>query len=78
MRLDFGNDTSVILKIGKDGKLSADFIPNDKAMEAMLKSALPELRAKFEEENIPYGQLNYKNFNQQKNNQKENKEKKDE
>lgn len=79
IRLDFGNDTSVILKIGKDGKLSADFIPNDKAMEAMLKNALPELRAKFEEENIPYGELNYKHFNQQKQNKKEdNKEKKDE
>ncbi len=76
LRLDFGQDTSVILRIGKDGKLSADFIPNDKAMETILKNALPELRAKFEEENIPYNQLNYKNPNQNKeNNQHNNREK---
>lgn len=78
VRLDFGNDASVILKISKDGKLSAEFVPNDKAMEVMLRNALPELRAKFDEENIPYEQLNYKNFNQQKNNEKKDKEKKDE
>jgi len=76
VRLDFGNDTSVILKISKEGKLSADFIPNDKAMETVLKNALPMLKAKFDEENIPYGELNYRNFNQQKDNQnKNNKEK---
>ena len=79
IRLDFGQDTSVILRIGKDGKISADFIPNEKAMETILKNALPELKAKFDEENIPYNQLNYRNPNQNKdnnqnNNKKENKE----
>ena len=80
IRLDFGQDTSVILKISKDGKLSADFIPNEKAMEVILRNALPELKAKFDEENLPYNELTYRNFNQQqKQNQKENnKEKKDE
>ncbi|MCR4881344.1 MAG: hypothetical protein K6A44_05265 [bacterium] len=79
VRLDFGQDTSVILRIGKDGKLSADFVPNEKAMEAVLKNALPQLKAKFEEQNLPYGELNYRSYNGQKNNQKEdNKEKKDE
>ena len=79
VRLDFGQDTSVILRIGKDGKLSADFVPNEKAMEAVLRNALPQLKAKFEEQNIPYGELNYRNYNGQKNNQKDNnKEKKDE
>ena len=75
VRLDFDKDASVILKISKDGKLSADFIPNDKAMEIMLKNALPELKAKLDAENLPYEELNYRNFNQQKNNQKEQKEK---
>ncbi len=79
VRLDFGQDTSVILRIGKDGKLSADFVPNEKAMEAVLRNALPQLKAKFEEQNIPYGELNYRSYNGQKNNQKDNnKEKKDE
>lgn len=78
VRLDFGKDTSVILKISKDGKLSADFIPNEKAMETVLKNALPLLKAKLEEQNLPYGELNYKQYKQQENNQKQNKEKKDE
>ena len=79
VRLDFGQDTSVILRIGKDGKLSADFVPNEKAMETVLKNALPQLKAKFEEENIPYGELNYRNYNQNKDNKQDNnKEKKDE
>lgn len=79
VRLDFGQDTSVILRIGKDGKLSADFVPNEKAMEAVLRNALPQLKAKLEEQNIQYGELNYRSYNGQKNNQKEdNKEKKDE
>ena len=78
IRLDFGQDTSVILKISKDGKISADFIPNEKAMEAVLKNALPQLKAKFDEENLPYHELNYRQYNQQKDNQKEHKEKKDE
>ena len=75
VRLDFGQDASVILRISKDGKISADFVPNDKAMELAIKAALPELRAKFEEENIPYGTLNYKQFNQNKDKQDNNKEK---
>ncbi|MDD3593795.1 MAG: hypothetical protein PHX18_04105 [Candidatus Gastranaerophilales bacterium] len=74
VRLDFGNDTSVILKIGKDGRISADFIPNDKAMEVILRNALPELKAKFDSENLPYNELNYRQYNQQKQN-KEDKEK---
>lgn len=74
VRLDFGNDTSVILKISKDGKVSADFIPNDKAMEIILRNALPELKAKFDAENLPYNELNYRQYNQQKQN-KEDKEK---
>lgn len=79
VRLDFGKDTSVILRISRDGKLSADFVPNEKAMEAVLRNALPQLKAKLEEQNLPYGELNYRSYNQQKNNQKENnKEKKDE
>ncbi len=75
VRLDFDKDASVILKISKDGKLSAEFIPNDKAMEIMLKNALPELKAKLDAEKLPYEELNYRNFNQQKNNQREQKEK---
>ena len=79
VRRDFGQDASVILRIGKDGKLSADFVPNEKAMEAVLKNALPQLKAKLDEQNLPYGELNYRSYNQQKNNKQDNnKEKKDE
>ena len=35
---------------------------------------IPLLKAKFDEENISYGELNYRNFNQQKDNQDKNNE----
>jgi hypothetical protein len=75
VRIDFDQDTSVILKINKDGKVSADFIPGDKAVELALKNALPELRAKFDNEKLPYTDLTSRNYNDQRerrNNQKEN------
>ncbi|MFA6989922.1 MAG: hypothetical protein WC197_07615 [Candidatus Gastranaerophilaceae bacterium] len=75
VRIDFDKNTSVILKIDKAGKVSADFIPGDKAVELALKNALPELQAKFDNENLPYNELTSRNYNDQqerRNKQKEN------
>ena len=36
VRIDFDNNVSVILKVDKEGKVSAQFIPGDKAVEAYL------------------------------------------
>lgn len=60
IRIDFEKDTSVILKIDKDGKVSAQFLSTDKMMELLLKDNLYLLRAKLDKEGLPYNELNYK------------------
>lgn len=59
IRIDFENQSSVILKIDKDGKLSAHFISSDKVMEMLLKDNLYALRAKFEKEGLPYKEFSF-------------------
>lgn len=70
VRLDFDNNVSVILKVDSEGKLSADFIPGDKAVETYLKNNIPFLKQRFEEQDLPYSELSYRQHRQQQNNNK--------
>lgn len=73
VRIDFDNNISVIIKIGKDGKISADFLPSSQVAEAYLKENLPLLKQRFDENNIAYDELNHrrqKQDNEQDENQK--------
>ena len=65
-RIDFDKDVSVILQVDKDGKINANFIPGDKAVEAYLRNNIDFLRQRFNEENIAYGDLNYSKSRQGK------------
>jgi len=58
LRIDFDNNISVIIRISRDGKLSADFLPSSQVAEAYLKENLPLLRQRFDEKNIEYDSLN--------------------
>lgn len=80
VRIDFGNDVAVIMRVGKDGAIMANFIPGDKAVEEYLKNNIGFLRQRFEEEDIPYSQLSYSQHQQQerKQQQENNKENKHE
>ena len=60
VRVEMTGNSSVILKIDKEGQLSAEFLSSDKAMEAMLKSNIPMLRNKLDSEGIPYKDIYYK------------------
>ena len=60
LRIDFDNNISVIIKISRDGKISADFLPSSQVAEAYLKENLPLLRQKFDDNNIKYDELNQK------------------
>ena len=76
-RVDFDKDISVILQVDKSGKINANFIPGDKAVEAYLRNNIESLRQRFNEENIAYGDINYSQSrrnkeNRDKNNNKEN------
>lgn len=64
-RIDFDKDVSVIIKVNKDGSLTANFIPGDKAVEQYLKNNISFLKQRFDEQNLPYSDLSYSNSRQQ-------------
>lgn len=62
-RIDFDKSVSVIIKVNRDGSLSANFIPSDKAVEQYLRDNISSLRQRFDEENLAYSELSYSNSN---------------
>jgi len=69
IRLDFDKDITVILKLDKEGKIQAHFIPGSSAVENYLKNNIPSLKQSFDEQEINYSYLGYsqnKNNNQKK------------
>ena len=77
VRVDFGNDIAVIMRVSKDGSIMANFIPGDKAVENYLKNNIDFLRQRFDEEDIPYSQLSYSQH-QNRERRQQNKEDKNE
>ena len=69
-RIDFDKDVSVIIKVDKEGKINANFIPGDKAVENYLRNNIEFLKNRFNEENIAYGDVNYSKSKQEKEEQK--------
>ena len=63
IRIDFDNNISVIIKIDRAGKISADFLPSSQVAEAYLKENLPLLKQRFDENNIEYNELNQRERN---------------
>ena len=78
IRINFDNDISVIIKINKNGKISADFLPSSQVAEAYLKENLPILKQKFDDNNIDYEELNYRKQEQQDDRNNRKKGRKDE
>jgi hypothetical protein len=70
LRIDFDQNVSVILRMGKDGSFAANFIPGDKAVEQYLKANIDSLKATFRENDLPYSDLSYSSRGKQQ--QKEN------
>ncbi len=69
IRLDFDNDITVILKLDKEGKIQAHFIPGTSEVEAYLKNNISCLKQSFDEEEINYSYLGY---SKHKNNKEQN------
>ncbi len=65
VRIDFDNNISVIIRVSRDGKISADFLPSSQVAEAYLKENLPLLRQRFDDNNIEYDELNQRNSREQ-------------
>jgi len=73
VRINFDDESSVILKINKEGKVSAEFVSSNAAMEFILRNNIPNLRNKMDKEGLPYGTLSYKENDSEKNDQKDKK-----
>ncbi len=73
VRISFDNDVSVILKIDKHGKVTAEFIPGSLEVENYLKNNIASLRQKFDEQNLPYNDLLYRQNNKNGKNRKNDK-----
>lgn len=69
VRIDFDNNVSVVMRVDKDGKLSAEFIPGDAAVEQYLKNNISFLKNRLDSQNIAYNDVYYR---QNKNNNKKN------
>ena len=74
-RIDFDNNIAVIMRIDKQGKVSAEFIPSDSVAEQYLKNNIAFLRQNFDEQNLPYNELSYREQNKNKNSNNRNKDK---
>ncbi len=68
VRITFDNDVSVILKIDKHGKITAEFIPGSVEVENYLRANIPALRQRFDEQNLPYNDLLYRQNSRQNRN----------
>lgn len=66
-RVDFDKDISVVLKVNRDGQISAEFIPGDEAVEQYLKANIPLLKQKFTDEGLEYDSLSYRQHKKEQN-----------
>ena len=74
IRITFDNDVSVVIRIDKQGKVTAEFIPGSLEVENYLRNNIVALRQKFDEQNLPYNDLFYRqNGRQNRNKDKNNK-----
>ena len=74
VRITFDNDVSVVIRIDKQGKVTAEFIPGSLEVENYLRNNISALRQKFDEQNLPYNDLFYRqNGRQNRNKDKNNK-----
>lgn len=69
IRLDFDNDVTVILKLDKEGKIQAHFIPGSSEVEAYLKNNISCLKQTFDDEEIEYSYLGYSKSKEEKENE---------
>ncbi len=75
VRISFDNDVSVVLKVDKEGKVSAEFIPGNSEVESYLRNNIASLKQKFDEQNLPYNDLFYRQNSRQNGKQSRDKNK---
>lgn len=73
-RIDFDKDIAVVMKVDKEGTISANFIPGSAAVETYLKNNIAFLRQSFDNQNLAYNELSYSKQQKQEQQQRKNKE----
>lgn len=71
LRLNFDNDISVIIKVSKEGRISANFLPGSDIAENYLKNNMANLVQRFEVQGIEYDELTHQK--QKRDNEQQNK-----
>ena len=74
IRLDFDRDVTVILKLDREGKIQAHFIPGTSEVESYLKNNIQCLKQRFDEEEINYSKLSYSRHKDENESRKQKKE----
>ncbi len=72
VRISFDNNVSVVIKIDKHGKITAEFIPGNTEAENYLRNNIASLKQKFDEQNLPYNDLLYRQSSRQNKNKNKN------
>jgi hypothetical protein len=70
-RLNFDNDISVIIRVSKEGRISANFLPGSDIAENYLKNNMANLVQRFEAQGIEYDELTHQK--QKRDNEQQNK-----
>ncbi len=64
IRIDLTDTATVILKLGRDGRVSAEFMPSDQAAELFFRQNMAELKSRLEAKHLPYGELTVRQWKQ--------------
>lgn len=70
-RIDFDKDIAVIMKVDRNGTLSANFIPGDTAVENYLRNNIALLKQSFDDQGLAYNELTYSKHQKQEQQQQE-------
>lgn len=62
VRIDLNESASIILRLGRDGRVSAEFLPNDQAAEMFFRQNMLDLKNRLESKQLPYGDLSVRHW----------------
>lgn len=65
IRIDLSDNASIILRLQRNGRVSAEFVPNDKVTALFFEQNLSELRNRLESKQLPYGDLIVRQWKQE-------------
>jgi len=71
IRISLADNADMILHLGRDGRVSAEFLPNDRAAEAFFRQHILDLKNRLDEKELPYNSLSVRNWQDQQQKQQQ-------